>query len=89
MLARVVSLGDARAYYLTSSEVELGVVLARSSEGAVMKPISFCEMECPVTKAREARKVAKPSGQAPGMGDGEDAAKAEDSQAASVPRSGS
>ena len=60
VIARVLSLGDARAYYLSSSEAELGVVLARSSEGAVMTPISHCEMECPLTKARENRKVAKP-----------------------------
>ena len=60
VLARVLSLGDARAYYLTSSEPELGVVLARSAEGMVMKPVSYCEMECPVTKSREPRKVAKP-----------------------------
>jgi exosome complex RNA-binding protein Csl4 len=60
VLARVLSLGDARAYYLSSSEPELGVVLARSSEGAVMKAVSHCLMECPLTKAREPRKVAKP-----------------------------
>ena len=51
VLARVISLGDARAYYLTSGDPELGVVLARSqSEGAVMTPVSFKEMECPITK---------------------------------------
>ena len=60
VLARVLSLGDARAYYLTSSEPELGVVLARSSEGAIMTPVSWKEMECPQTKAREPRKCAKP-----------------------------
>ena len=68
LIAKVVSLGDARAYYLSSADVELGVVLARSSEGGIMKPISFCEMECPISKTREMRKVAKPSGHSPGMG---------------------
>ena len=68
VLAKVVSLGDARAYYLSSVDVELGVVLARSGEGGIMQPISFCEMECPISKMREPRKVAKPSGRAPGMG---------------------
>lgn len=46
--ARVVSLGDARAYYLSTSASEHGVVLARSAEGAVMRPISWCEM-CAIT----------------------------------------
>jgi exosome complex component CSL4 len=60
VLAKVLSLGDARAYYLTSNEPELGVVLARSAEGARMKPISWCELECPISGARERRKCAKP-----------------------------
>ena len=64
VMARVLSLGDARAYYLTSSEVHLGVVHARSqSERAVMTPIAHNEMMCPVSKARESRKVAKPRDQ--------------------------
>ena len=65
VLARVLSLGDARAYYLSTSEVALGVVLARSSEGAVLRPVSHCLMECPKTKNREPRKVAKPAAPPP------------------------
>lgn len=60
ILAKVLSLGDSRAYYLTSSDPELGVVLARSADGAVMKPVSYQELECPITGARERRKVARP-----------------------------
>ena len=62
VLAKVLSLGDARAYYLGSSEPELGVAIARSAEGVRMRPVSWCEVECPVTGVRERRKVAKPSG---------------------------
>lgn len=60
VLAQVTSLGDARSYYLTTADVDLGVVLARSAAGAPMLPLSFEEMECPLTGATEPRKVAKP-----------------------------
>ncbi|GAB4815329.1 hypothetical protein N2152v2_002375 [Parachlorella kessleri] len=50
--ASVLSLGDARSYYLTTAENELG---------APMVPISWQEMQCPKTKAVEKRKVAKVS----------------------------
>lgn len=61
VLAKVISLGDSRSYFLTTNEPELGVVLARSADGAVMKPISHNELECPVSAVRERRKVAKPA----------------------------
>ena len=64
LLASVLSLGDSRAYYLSTTANEHGVVIARSSEGATMRPISYCEMECPLTRVREKRKVAKPPGTA-------------------------
>ena len=67
VIARVLSLGDARAYYLSSSDVACGVVLARSSEGAVMRPVAHDLMECSMTKARELRKVAKPAEPAVGV----------------------
>ncbi len=58
--AEVVSLGDAKSYYLSTAKNELGVVLARSaSANAVMIPASWNSMVCPVTGAKEARKVAK------------------------------
>ena len=60
ILAQVLSVGDARAYILSTAAVEHGVVLARSAEGVRMSPVSWCELECPVTHIREHRKVAKP-----------------------------
>mmetsp|Transcript_56997 Transcript_56997/g.113240 ORF Transcript_56997/g.113240 Transcript_56997/m.113240 type:complete len:206 (-) Transcript_56997:126-743(-) len=60
VLAVVLSLGDARAYYLSTAANECGVVLSRTSEGVRMVPVSWCEMEDPTTKVREKRKVAKP-----------------------------
>ena len=62
MCHQVVSLGDARSYYLSTAKTELGVIFARSStSGTAMVPISWQEMQCPVTKAKELRKVAKTS----------------------------
>lgn len=57
ILARVVSLGDARSYELSTSAPELGVVTARCEEGHHMVPASWTSMKC---KCRtENRKVAK------------------------------
>jgi len=59
-LCRVLSLGDAQAgYLLTTAENELGVVIARSEAGAAMVPVSWTEMQCPVSCSKEGRKVAK------------------------------
>ncbi|KNA21064.1 hypothetical protein SOVF_046720 [Spinacia oleracea] len=57
--AVVLSLGDARAYHLTTAKNELGVVSAESTSGETMIPISWTEMQCPVTGQIEQRKVAK------------------------------
>ncbi|KAE9448016.1 hypothetical protein C3L33_20086, partial [Rhododendron williamsianum] len=62
--ALVLSLGDARAYYLSTAKNELGVVSAESTAGkfpssAAMVPISWTEMQCPLTGQIEQRKVAK------------------------------
>ncbi|OAY70383.1 Exosome complex component CSL4 [Ananas comosus] len=57
--ALVLSLGDARAYYLTTAKNELGVVSAQSIAGGTMIPISWTEMQCPLTGQVEQRKVAK------------------------------
>ncbi|MGH0116701.1 UNVERIFIED_CONTAM: hypothetical protein FKN15_021249 [Acipenser sinensis] len=46
-------------YLLTTAENELGVVVAHSEAGAQMVPISWCEMQCPRTHAKEFRKVAR------------------------------
>jgi exosome complex component CSL4 len=57
--ASVISLGDSRAYYLTTAKEELGVIMAKSAAGATMLPVSWQEMECPVSKIKEPRKVAR------------------------------
>uniref|UniRef100_A0A5B7BRJ1 Exosome complex component CSL4 n=1 Tax=Davidia involucrata TaxID=16924 RepID=A0A5B7BRJ1_DAVIN len=57
--ALVLSLGDARAYHLSTAKNELGVVSAESMAGATMVPISWTEMQCPLTGQTEQRKVAK------------------------------
>lgn len=59
--ATVISLGDSKSYYLSTAKNELGVVLANSIAGATMVPISWQEMQCPLTGAKEMRKVAKTS----------------------------
>ncbi|GMN25821.1 hypothetical protein TIFTF001_001073 [Ficus carica] len=60
--ALVLSLGDARAYYLSTAKNELGVVSAESGAGATMVPISWTEMQCPFTGQVEQRKVARVGG---------------------------
>ncbi|KAL2325301.1 hypothetical protein Fmac_024359 [Flemingia macrophylla] len=57
--AHVLSLGDARAYFLSTAKNELGVVSAESIAGATMVPVSWTEMQCPLTGQIEQRKVAK------------------------------
>ena len=56
---RVISMGDARRYFLTTAETELGVIRAERN-GVPMIPVSWKEMECPETGVREPRKCAKP-----------------------------
>lgn len=57
--ARVTSLGDSQSYFLSTAENELGVIFAMSESGASMIPINWKQMQCPKTKAKEFRKVAK------------------------------
>ncbi|TRY86076.1 hypothetical protein DNTS_030171 [Danionella cerebrum] len=65
VLAKVVSFAfdderDVQSnYLLTTAENELGVVVAHSEAGAQMVPVSWCEMQCPRTHAKEFRKVAR------------------------------
>ncbi len=59
VLAKVLSLGDAQSYLLSTAENELGVIYAKSEAGVSMLPKSWCEMYCPKTKIVENRKVAK------------------------------
>ncbi|KAF2633035.1 hypothetical protein BU25DRAFT_87817 [Macroventuria anomochaeta] len=56
----VISLGDQSNYYVSTSENEFGVVMARSEEGRLMYPVSWKEFRDPVTGRAEARKAAKP-----------------------------
>lgn len=61
VLAKVLSLGDARRYYLTAAEGDLGVIHAVCyASGKPMIPCSWKEMECPDTGMKELRKCAKP-----------------------------
>jgi len=57
--AQVISLGDSRSYYLSTAKNELGVILAQSNAGHLMVPISWEQMQCPVTRTKEYRRVAK------------------------------
>ena len=56
---KIISLGNQRDYYLSSADPDLGVIVANSTFGYPMKPISWNKMQCPVTKIVEMRKVAK------------------------------
>ncbi|CAL1695380.1 unnamed protein product [Somion occarium] len=58
----VISLGDARSYYVTTARNDLGVIFATSEAGATMEPVSWQEMRCPKTGRVEKRKCAKPEG---------------------------
>ncbi|WVQ65993.1 uncharacterized protein L199_004171 [Kwoniella botswanensis] len=60
--AKVLSLGDARSYYLSTAANELGVMYAVSEAGNPLLPVSYQEMEDELTGRREKRKVAKPEG---------------------------
>lgn len=57
--ARVLSLGDRHAYFITTADNILGVIEAMSAVGVPMIPINWTEMQCPRTKTKEFRKVAK------------------------------
>ncbi len=59
ILARVLTMGDAQAYLLTTAEPELGVALARSREGRPLVPVSWLEMRCVTTGRTYPRKVAR------------------------------
>lgn len=58
--AEVISLGDERSYYLSTARNELGVIIAVSEAGNQMYPVSWKELQDPVTGTKETRKVAKP-----------------------------
>ena len=58
--ATVLSLGDARNYYVTTAGEDEGVVEGTSAAGGSLKAISWDKMECSLTGQKESRKVAKP-----------------------------
>ncbi|CCK70751.1 exosome non-catalytic core subunit CSL4 KNAG_0F00820 [Huiozyma naganishii CBS 8797] len=60
--AQVLSLGDGNNYYLTTARNDLGVVFARSDNGAggLMYATDWQTMVAPITGAVEKRKCAKP-----------------------------
>lgn len=61
IVARIISLGSSRGYFLSTAENQLGVLQAIcSTSGEKMFPISYKEMECPKSHIREKRKCAKP-----------------------------
>ena len=51
VLAKVISLGDARSYFLSTASNELGVASAKSMAGFALAPINWCEMQCRRTGA--------------------------------------
>ena len=57
--ARVLSLGEALHYVLTTAENELGVIFAEGENGIPLIPFNWEEMQCPRSGRREYRKVAK------------------------------
>ncbi|ORZ39231.1 hypothetical protein BCR44DRAFT_72803 [Catenaria anguillulae PL171] len=57
--AEVISLGEAHSYILSTARNDLGVIYAQSPAGATMIPISWEEMQCPMTGAIENRKVCQ------------------------------
>jgi exosome complex component CSL4 len=60
ILARIHAEGE-REYILSTAEAELGVVRAVcEGSGVQMEAMSWKEMRCPISLAREPRKVAKP-----------------------------
>lgn len=59
VLAEVISLGDRHSYFLSTAKNELGVIYAKSRVGVAMVPVNWQQMQCPVSKVREFRKVAK------------------------------
>ncbi|PPR00646.1 hypothetical protein CVT24_000869 [Panaeolus cyanescens] len=57
---QVISLGDARSYFVTTARNDLGVIFATSEAGGTLEPVSWQEMRCSMTGKIEKRKCAKP-----------------------------
>ena len=64
ILARVLSLGDAFNFELSTAAPELGVVTARCEENHLMVPASWTSMKCNCrTENRKVAKVVPPKNQ--------------------------
>lgn len=62
VLAKVISIDQSNFIYLSTADVNYGVIFARSSiTKNIMMPVSFDKMLCVDTKIQETRKVAKPN----------------------------
>ena len=59
--AVIISLGDARNYYLSTAKNEYGVVFATSQDGNQMIPVDWETMKDEHTGNTERRKCAKPT----------------------------
>lgn len=60
--ALVLSLGDSHSYYLSTADQQCGVIMAFSAatqQLTPMRPVSWTQMQCPITKVIEQRKVAQ------------------------------
>jgi exosome complex component CSL4 len=61
VVARVISLGDSRQFFLSTAEDCLGVTDAVcSTSGCTMEAVNYKEMVCPKTGVKEVRKVCRP-----------------------------
>ena len=69
----VLSLGDARSYFVSTAEEEFGVVEATSAAGGQLRAVSWERMQCQLTGVREQRKVAKRPGMEVAMDGGDTA----------------
>jgi exosome complex RNA-binding protein Csl4 len=62
ILCKVISIDQTNFVYLSTADVNYGVVFARSPMTKnIMMPVSFDKMMCLDTKIQESRKVAKPN----------------------------
>mmetsp|Transcript_22688 Transcript_22688/g.51195 ORF Transcript_22688/g.51195 Transcript_22688/m.51195 type:complete len:246 (+) Transcript_22688:34-771(+) len=57
--ARIIAMGDSRAYFLTTAEVDLGVIWTRGPAHEVMVPVAWDQVASPESGATQTRKAAK------------------------------
>lgn len=59
LVAQVISLGDRRSYFLSTTGEGEGVVYAMGDAGQPLLPLSTTMMQCPVTRVKHPRKCAR------------------------------